>query len=277
MVSVLIFTKNEQQDLPACLASVAWCDDVHVLDSFSTDRTVELARAAGAHVTQRPFDNWAAHQNFAARELPFKHPWVVHLDADERVPEALAKELLAIPADDPCAAFRIRRRDYFFDGAWLKYVQVTPWYVRLFRPQKIRYERLVHQVAVVDGAIGELTEPFDHYPFSKGIGFWLERHIRYAAVEAGMLVQQHREPGLWRTALFGGDFHQRRVHQKRLFYQMPCRPLVKFLYLILWRRAFLDGRAGLAYALLMAIYEYFIVLHTRELRLAAKATAPKAP
>lgn len=276
MISVLIFTKNEQQDLPACLASVAWCDDVQVLDSFSTDRTVELARSAGARVTQRAFDNWAAHQNFAARELVFKHPWVLHLDADERVTTRLAEELRALPADDPRAAFRIRRRDFFFDGAWLKYVQVTPWYVRLFRPARIRYERLVHQVAVVDGEIGELTQPFDHYPFSKGIGFWLERHIRYAAVEAGMLVQQNREPGSWKTALFGGDFHQRRVHQKRLFYQLPCRPLVKFLYLVVWRRAFLDGRAGLAYALLMAIYEYFIVLHTRELKLAAHVTAPKS-
>ena len=175
MISVLIFTKNEQQDLPACLASIAWCNDVHVLDSFSTDATAEIARAAGARVTQRAFDNWAAHQNFAARELPFKHPWVLHLDADEHATPALAEELRRITADDPHAAFRIRRRDYFFDGTWLKYVQVTPWYVRLFRPEKIRYERLVHQVAVVDGAIGELREPFDHYPFSKGIGFWIEQ------------------------------------------------------------------------------------------------------
>lgn len=275
MISVLIFTKNEQQDLPGCLASVAWCDDVHVLDSFSTDQTVELARHAGAHVTQRTFDNWAAHQNYAARELAFKHPWVLHLDADERVPAGLAAELRRLDARDKHAAYRIRRRDFFFDGAWLKYVQVTPWYVRLFRPGQIRYERLVHQVAVVDGETGELKEPFDHYPFSKGIGFWLERHVRYAAVEASMLVHSHREAGSWQTALFGADFHQRRQHQKRLFYQLPCRPLVKFLYLLLWRRAFLDGRAGLAYALLMAIYEYFIVLHTRELQLARDRAATR--
>ena len=88
-----------------------------------------------------------------------------------------------------------------------------------------------------------------------------------------MLVEANREPGSWRTALFGADFHQRRVHQKRLFYELPFRPLVKFLYLIVWRRAFLDGRAGFSYALLLAIYEYFIVLHTRELQL-AKARVP---
>lgn len=273
MISILIFTKNEQQDLPACLAAVAWSDDVHVLDSFSTDATVQIAREAGARVTQRVFDNWAAQQNFAARQLRFKHPWVLHLDADERVPAALAEELRRFDVNDRHAAFRIRRRDFFFDGSWLKYVQVTPWYVRLFRPEKIRYERLVHQVAVVDGEIGELTQPFDHYPFSKGIGFWLERHVRYAATEAKMLVEANREPGSWRTALFGADFHQRRVHQKRLFYGLPFRPLVKFLYLLVWRRGFLDGRAGISYAFLLAIYEYFIVLHTRELQL-AKARVP---
>ncbi len=275
MISVLIFTKNEQQDLPGCLASVAWSDDIHVLDSFSTDDTVSLARSVDAHVTHRQFDNWAAHQNWAARELPFKHPWVLHLDADERVPAELAEELCRFDTSDPHAAFRIRRRDYFFDGAWLKHVQVTPWYVRLFRPGKIHYERLVHQVAVVDGAIGELGQPFDHYPFSKGLGFWLERHVRYAALEAKMLVDTTRARGSWKEALLGADFHHRRLHQKRLFYQMPCRPLVKFCYLLLWRRAFLDGRAGLAYALLMAIYEYFIVLQTREWELAI-ARRPQA-
>ena len=266
MISVLIFTKNEQQDLSGCLASVAWSNDIHVLDSCSTDDTVHLARSAGAHVTQRPFDNWAAHQNWAARELSFKHPWVLHLDADERVTPELAEELRCFDTSDPCAAFRVRRRDYYFDGAWLKHVQVTPWYVRLFRPDKICFERLVHQVAVVDGKIGELRQPFDHFPFSKGIGFWLERHVRYAAVEASMLAQGSREPGSWKTALFGADFHQRRQHQKRLFYKMPFRPVVKFVYLLVWRRAFLDGRAGFSYAALMAIYEYFIVLHTRELK-----------
>ena len=84
MISVLILTRNEQQDLPACLASVAWSDDVHVFDSFSVDGTVEIARAAGAHVHQRIFDDYAKHRTAALREVPFKYPWLFLLDADER-------------------------------------------------------------------------------------------------------------------------------------------------------------------------------------------------
>ena len=76
MTSVLILTRNEEQDLPGCLASVSWSDDVHVLDSMSSDRTVEIAREHGAQVTQRAFDNWAEHQNWALANLQFRHPWV---------------------------------------------------------------------------------------------------------------------------------------------------------------------------------------------------------
>src|SRR5207249_1775242 len=85
MISVLILTLNEEENLPRCLESLSWSDDIHVLDSFSTDRTVQIARAAGARVEQRAFDNWAAHQNWALKNIPFKHPWVYYSDADERV------------------------------------------------------------------------------------------------------------------------------------------------------------------------------------------------
>ncbi len=84
MISVLILTKNEQRDLPECLESVAWSDDVHVFDSYSTDDTVKIAEAAGAKVTQRVFDNYAAHRNAAMTEVTFKYPWLFLLDADER-------------------------------------------------------------------------------------------------------------------------------------------------------------------------------------------------
>src|SRR5690348_11944785 len=112
MISVLILTRNEQQDLPGCLASVAWSDDIHVLDSFSTDNTVEIAKAAGAHVTQRVFDNWAAHQNWALANIPFRHPWVFYLDADERVSPELARSLQTAAANPgENVAFRVQRRD----------------------------------------------------------------------------------------------------------------------------------------------------------------------
>jgi glycosyltransferase involved in cell wall biosynthesis len=131
MISVLILTRNEEIDLPQCLASVAWCDDVHVFDSESTDRTREIAAAAGAHVTVRSFDGYASQRNAALTTLPFRHAWVFLLDADERPTPELAREMLAVTANpaETIGGFRMRRRD-FFAGRWLAHAQLTPFYIR---------------------------------------------------------------------------------------------------------------------------------------------------
>ncbi|MEO7030549.1 MAG: glycosyltransferase family 2 protein, partial [Acidobacteriaceae bacterium] len=134
MISVLILTRNEEKNLPYCLASVKWSDDIHVLDSMSTDATPAIATAAGATLTQRPFDNWSSHQNWALQNLPFKHPWVFYLDADElATPELHAAMLAAIANPGDNVAFRIQRRD-FLNNRWLRHVQTSPFYLRLFRP-----------------------------------------------------------------------------------------------------------------------------------------------
>src|SRR5882724_13516298 len=116
MISILILTRNEAADLPACLASVAWSDDIHVFDSCSTDRTVEIASQAGARVTVRPFDGYASQRNAALQGLSFKHPWVLSLDADERLPDAARVEILDFIRSAPPAvvAARLRRRDFLF-------------------------------------------------------------------------------------------------------------------------------------------------------------------
>jgi glycosyltransferase involved in cell wall biosynthesis len=266
-VSVLILTKNEQQDLPGCLASVAWSDDVHVYDSVSTDDTLNIARRAGAHITQRPFDNWAAHQNWGLQNIRFKHPWVFYIDADERMtPELVAAVKAAVAEPGDKVAFRLRRRDYFMD-TWLAHVQASPYYIRLFRPEKMRYERLVNPISIADGAVGQLGGYLDHFPFSKGITHWLERHNSYSSFEARQIVDNRRSQAAFslHKAFAAADFNERRFHQKELFYRLPLRPLVKFLLLYLGKGGFLDGRAGLAYAVLQSIYEYMIVLKVREL------------
>jgi len=265
MISVLILTKNEEQDLPGCLASVSWCDDVHVFDSLSTDRTVEIAKAAGAQVTARAFDNWSAHQNWGLANIHFKYPWVLYIDADERVTPELARNVQEVAMDaSPMSAYRIRRRDFAWNGQWLKHAQISPFYLRLFRPSKMRYERLVNPVSIVDGPIGDIEGYLDHYPFSKGISFWLQRHVRYAEHEARTIAENSGRPfSLWQ-AFFSLDFTERRFHQKEFFYRLPFRPFVKFFYVFCIRRAFLDGRAGVTYAALQSIYEYFIVLKQRE-------------
>jgi glycosyltransferase involved in cell wall biosynthesis len=267
-ISILILTRNEERDLPECLKSVTWSDDIHVFDSFSEDATIDIARAAGATITQRRFDNWSAHQNWGLENLPFKHPWVLYIDADERISPSLLQGIARAPLQD-CkeVAFEIQRRDFAWNGRWLKHAQISPFYLRLFRPQKMRYERLVNPVSIPDGPTGRVEGFLDHYPFSKGFRNWWLRHLNYADMEAAMRMSD-MEQGMefrWSKALLSPDFTERRYHQKGLFYRLPFRPVIKYFYMVFWRGAFLDGRAGVTYALLQSIYEYFIVLKTSEL------------
>jgi glycosyltransferase involved in cell wall biosynthesis len=266
VISVLILTKNEEQDLPACLQSVGWCDDIHVFDSYSTDRTVPIAMQAGAHVTQRHFDDWSTHQNFALQKIPFKHPWVFYLDADERVSPELRSSLMeAVGNPGQNVAFRVQRRDFFLK-TWLKHVQVTDVYIRLFRAQKMRYERLVNPISTPDGPVGEAVGYLDHFPFSKGMRHWLDRHNSYSTFESEQITHdQHLRKASGLKAIFAEDFNERRRHQKEIFFQLPGRPLIKFFLLYFLKGGFLDGKAGFTYAVLQSFYEYMIVLKTREL------------
>jgi glycosyltransferase involved in cell wall biosynthesis len=258
--------------LPACLQSVAWSDDIHVYDSVSTDETVAIAKRFGATVTQRPFDNWAAHQNWGLKNIAFKHPWVFYIDADERMtPELVQAVQDAAATPGANVAFRMQRRDFFLN-TWIKHVQASPFYMRLFRPEKMRYERLVNPISIADGPVGQVAGYLDHFPFSKGMGQWIDRHNGYSRFEAQQIINNRKagEGFSWVKAFTAKDFHQRRYHQKELFYRLPFRPLVKFLLLYVAKRGFLDGRAGFTYAMLQAIYEYFIVLKVRELESAAQ-------
>ncbi len=266
-VSVLVLTKNEQDDLPGCLDSVSWSDDIHVLDSYSDDDTVSIAQSYGATVAYRKFDYFSAHQNWALQNIPFRHPWVFYIDADERVTAELAQAVeraVAAPGDQ--VAFRIQRRDFFL-GRWLKHVQASPFYLRLFLAGKMRYERMGHPLSVPDGPVGQIRGYLDHFPFSKGMAHWIIRHDKYSTEEAQQIINNRLNNARFspHLAFFGKGFHARRFHQKELFYRLPGRPLVKFFLLYGIKRGFLDGTPGLTYAILQSIYEYMIVLKTREL------------
>lgn len=274
MISVLIITSNEAADLPGCLDSLTGCDDIHVFDSCSADTTVDIAQARGAKVTLRAFDNYAAQRNAALHGLPYKYEWVFSLDADERLPAAAWAEMQrfvqAAPAN--AGAARLRRRDFLF-GSWLKHAQISPYYVRLVRPKRVRYEREVNEVLQVDGEIADLQEPFDHYPFSKGLAHWVDKHNRYSTMEAARALTERAGGDAFSLAkaIFARDFNVRRYHQKGLFFRLPCRPLLKWCYMVFWRGAFLDGRAGLTYAALQAFYEFLIVQKEKELERQARS------
>ena len=267
-VSVLILTLNEEINISDCLESLSWCDDVVVLDSHSTDATRSIASQWGARVETRAFDNWSAHQNWAVGNIEFRHPWVLYLDADERCTSELRDEVLkkAQPRASE-AAFRLRRKDIFM-GHWLKHAQLYPtWFVRLFRPERIRYERLVNPVAIVDGVTGELDAHIMHYPFSHGVSHWIARHNRYSDLEAIEAAKLRHDPGgrPQSGSVWSKDPNERRRALKDIFFRLPGRPLLKFGYYYAWRRGFLDGRAGLTYATLQAFYEYMIACKGAEL------------
>lgn len=268
-VSVLILTKDEEVNIGACLETVRFSDDVVVYDSHSTDRTVEIAETfPNVRVIKRPFDNWSSHQNWAVQNIEFRHPWVLYIDADERVDEEMRKEVSR--AADPASgasAFRMRRKDMFM-GRWLRHAQIYPtWFTRMFRPEKIRYERLVNPIAVVDGPTQDLASHIMHYPFSKGVHHWLERHNSYSMFEAKELLKVVGGQRAPRKDVLSRDPAKKRAALKDIFFSLPFRPQVKWAYYVFWRRAFLDGRAGMIYARLQYMYEYMIVFKARELRM----------
>lgn len=267
MVSILILSKNEEQDLPGCLESVRWSDDVHVLDSFSDDKTEEIAISFGAHLTKREFDNYSSQRN-AGLKLNYKNKWLFILDADERIPVVLVSEIKAqiLKSGDFVNGFRIRRRD-FLNNTWLKHAQISPYYIRLIKLGSAHYHREINEVIEVDGVVLDINGYFDHYPFSKGYTHWLYKHNQYSSMEAQRWIDEHDNKMNFslKKAFFSNDFSEKRYHQKGLFYKIPGRPIFKWLYMVLWRRSFMDGSAGLIYASLQAIYEYLIVIKTKEM------------
>ena len=180
MISVLILTLNEEQNLRRCLASVRWAEDVLVLDSFSTDRTVEIARQAGARVLQRRFDDFAGQRNHGLQHGGLKHDWVLHLDADEVVSEELKDELLRVVKSADKDAYRVASKMMFQDR-WLKYSGMYPTYqVRFGLKDKLAFAQAGHgqRETLAAERVGTLREALLHYSFSKGMTDWMERHRR---------------------------------------------------------------------------------------------------
>ena len=272
-VSVMIMTLNEENNLPGALRSLTWCDDVVVFDSYSTDRTTEIAAEMGARVVQRKFDSFGPHQTWGLKEIDYKHRWVFMLDADERMTDGLRAEIEGIAAKweasehteekDPVAYYCGRRN--FFRGKWIKHAMPPGNNMRFFQPHLIRFEREVHQVPVVDGEIGYMKGMFDHFNFSKGIGEWIIRHNRYAEMESHENIRARKESPVRFMNLFSRDRNTRRLEMKNISLRLPMRPLIKFGYMYVLKGGFLDGKAGWTYCKLQAMYEYMIVLKVREL------------
>ncbi len=274
MISVVVLTLNEAANLPRCLASVAWSDDVVVMDSGSTDGTTDVAQTHGARVMTRQFDSFAGQRNHAMEHAGFRHPWVLQLDADEVVTDALRDELLAIAAatSAPFPVYRVPSRIIFM-GRWLKHAGMYPAYqVRFGRADALRFVDHGHGQREVQPPeqVGTLAHPLDHHNFSKGVNDWFARHLRYAEREALQMLTERAMP-LRPFELFSGDATARRRALKRLAGRMPLRPWLRFAYAGILRGGFIDGAAGLRYARMLAIYQQFIDLNYHQLHTAQDA------
>jgi len=284
-VSVIIPVLNEEKNLPDCLASVAWADEVFVVDSGSSDGTCRIAEEHGARVVQFRFQPGGPRKkNWALENLPLRNDWVLLLDADERIPPDLRAEIARLFADGPKHAGYYLNRKQIFLGRWLRHGGNYPsWNLRLLRRDAGRYERLdteelasagdveVHEHIVLNGTAGYLKAPMLHLDF-KDLHHFIDRHNRYSTWDAKVrrkLLEGKEFSSTIPARLFGSPVERKRF-LKRLWVRLPCRPLLRFLYMYVFRLGFLDGRPGFIYAVFKAVQEFHITAKMYEAR-----TAPK--
>lgn len=276
-LSVIVPIKNEALNLPRCLRSIAWADEIFVVDSGSTDGSPGIAEAHGATVVPFRFNGtWPKKKNWALDHLDFKHPWVFIIDADEALPAEAAAEFAEVTRDErgPIAGHWINRR-FLFMGKWLKHAYYPNWNLRLFQHRLGRYEKLteadtasgdneVHEHVVVRGQTARLRTQMDHYAFPS-VEVFVEKHNRYSNWEARVAAESAAPSG--GKAALPQDAAAAARRRLRIFSQrLPFRPLLRFLYVYLWQKGFLDGREGYYFARLHGYYEFLSIAKTYELR-----------
>jgi glycosyltransferase involved in cell wall biosynthesis len=272
-VSVIVPIKNEAGNLPRCLDSIRWADEIFVVDSQSTDASVEIAQRHGAQVVQFQFNgSWPKKKNWALENLPFRNEWVFILDADEVLPPEAEREFArAIAEAGETAGYWINRR-FMFMRKWLRHSYYPNWNLRLFRHSLGRYEKLteadtrsgdneVHEHVIVRGATNRLRCEMDHYAFPS-VEVFIEKHNRYSNWEAR--VSADRRLAGSGAQISSGQVERRRK-LKKFSQRLPFRPLLRFLYIYVWQKGFLDGREGYYFARLHALYEFLSVAKTYEL------------
>jgi glycosyltransferase involved in cell wall biosynthesis len=231
-VTAVVLTLNEERNVKECLASLAWADRMVVFDSFSTDRTVDLARAAGAEVIQHPFENYAQQHNAALDQV--EADWIFFVDADERATPELAEEVRAVTdGHHEQVAWAMPRHNYIFGRLTLGAGWYPDYQTRLLLRGRVYWERPVHEFAVLDGPRGYLESPLIHYNYADLADF-VDRQERYTGVDAGILFEQGVHPRLYTP------------------YSQAVR---QFWWRFVTLRGTQDGLHGLWLSLLMAYYE----------------------
>jgi glycosyltransferase involved in cell wall biosynthesis len=261
-ISAIILTFNSESVIDATLKSVRdIADKIFVVDSNSTDKTVEIATFYGSHIVQRPFENYSAQRNWAIDNLPLEHDWEFHLDADERLTEELVQEIKNLKAGPPSEidGFYISRLVYFL-GQPIRHGGMYPiWHMRLFRHGCGRCEaRLYDQHFILDGRASRLR----NYMIDdqrNSITEWTNRHNRWADAEMRELLLQPK-PGVIAPRITGSPVEKKRA-LRGFYYQIPIfiRPFLLFIYRYLFRFGFLDGKKGLIFFVLQTFWFRFLI------------------
>ena len=271
-VSVVVLTLNEEPNIRRCLASVAWADQVVVVDSGSTDGTVPLARKAGAEVVDQPWLGFSAQREHSLRLPLLRHDWVYFVDADEWVSPQLATEIAMRLADPQCAGFAHRLRLVFL-GTWIRHCGWYPgsWVVRLVDRRYTKYDgSLVGERACVDGRVRRLGNDIVDED-RKGLAAWLHKHVRYAQLKCERQGSIGSLQERLRVLRYSGTTRPlaRSILKDLVFPAIPAKPAALFLYMYIARLGFLDGMAGLRFC----FYHAWCEMSVAALR--AEALAPR--
>jgi glycosyltransferase involved in cell wall biosynthesis len=273
-ITVIIPTRDEARHIRRCVGSARGLGRVIVLDSGSSDATRHIAQEHGAEVMEHAWEGHAAQKNWALASLDITTPWVLFLDADEYLTAETADAIRRAVASGGADGYFLPRA-YIFFGQRLRYAWWYPDYqLRLFRRGRGRFEdRLVHEHVIVDGAVATIDAAIQHENL-KGLSAFIDRHNRYSDLEAAELTNPSRvrKPGSMR----GSWADRRRALKDRIWFRVPMRPLVRFLWLYVLRRGFLDGRRGLLFCQLIALYEFMIDVKLLEQKLMANRTPVRA-
>ncbi|MEB3181719.1 MAG: glycosyltransferase family 2 protein [Nostocaceae cyanobacterium] len=268
MFSIYILTYNEELDIAACIESAMVSDDIIVVDSLSSDRTVQIASRYPVRVIQHKFESHGRQRTWMLESIPPKYEWVYILEADERMTPELFAECLSATKNPDYIGYYVAERVIFMNQ-WIRHSTQYPRYqMRLFRHGKVWFTDYGHtEREVCDGATSFLTETYPHYTCSKGLSRWLEKHNRYSTDEAQETLYQLDNGTInWQHLFFGKTEVERRRALKDLSLRLPARPIIRFMYMYFILGGCWDGRAGLAWCTLQAFYEYLILLKVWEMK-----------
>jgi glycosyltransferase involved in cell wall biosynthesis len=275
-VTAIVAVRNEARNLPRCLESLREIGEVYVVDSQSTDATVEIARSSGARVVQFHYQGgWPKKRQWAMESLPLAHDWILLIDADESLSPELVDEIRTAIQNPSYDGYYIALRVYFL-GRELRHSGASFYKLSLFRRGKGRYEcRLkeqdasmadmeVHEHVVVDGRAAKLKFPLLHHNVAS-ISHYIRKHDAYSNWEAKVWLNTN--PGVDELApSLTGTQAQRRRWLRRKFFALPGSPLVFFLYKYIFCLGFLDGVPGLIYCTFQGIQFFNIKAKIYELR-----------